>query len=78
MTLGVRFLRVLVIILNKNQLFKPHMLLEVLRKGFCYHVFKMIVSRMSVAALPLHSFQILNKEVEETIRKILWKTDSHG
>lgn len=65
-------------ILNRNQLFNPQILLEVLRKGFCYHVFKMTVSRTSVAALPLCSFQILNKEVEKMIRKIWWKIDSHG
>lgn len=76
--MGVRFLRVLVTILNRNQIFKPHTLLEVLRKGFCYHVFKMTVSGTSMAALPLHSFQILNKEVDKRIRKILWKIDYQG
>lgn len=78
MTSGVGFLRGLVIILNRSQLFKLHVFLKVLRKDFIYHVFKMSISRTGMAALPLYLFQILTEEVEERLEKHCGKVGSHG
>lgn len=78
MTSGVGFLRGLVIILNRSQLFKLHIFLKVLRKDFIYHVCKMSISRTGMAALPLYLFQILTEEVEERLGKHCGKVDSHG